>query len=49
MGGSDCPFQLQHGQTYAVSISLIRGRLDFLTASDKERMLGKTGEKLFFA
>ena len=49
MWGSDCPFQLQHGQTYAESISLIRDRLEFLTASDKEWMLRKTAEKLFFA
>jgi predicted TIM-barrel fold metal-dependent hydrolase len=49
MWASDCPFQLQHGQTYAESISLIRDRLDFLTASDKKWMLRKTAEKLFFA
>jgi predicted TIM-barrel fold metal-dependent hydrolase len=49
MWGSDCPFQLQHHQTYAESISLIRDRLDFLTASDKEWMLRKTAGKLFFA
>jgi predicted TIM-barrel fold metal-dependent hydrolase len=49
MWGSDCPFQLQHHQTYAESISLIRDRLDFLTASDKEWMLRKTAGKLFFS
>jgi predicted TIM-barrel fold metal-dependent hydrolase len=49
MWGSDCPFQLQDGQTYADSISVVRDRLDFLTVSDKEWMLRKTAEKLFFA
>jgi predicted TIM-barrel fold metal-dependent hydrolase len=49
MWGSDCPFQVQEGHTYANSIALIRDRLDFLTAEDKRWMLGKTAEKVFFA
>jgi predicted TIM-barrel fold metal-dependent hydrolase len=49
MWGSDCPFQVQDGHTYANSIALIRDRLDFLTAEDKRWMLGKTAEKVFFA
>ncbi|HEY2573572.1 MAG TPA: amidohydrolase family protein [Verrucomicrobiaceae bacterium] len=49
MWASDCPFQLQDGHTYADSIALIRDRLDFLTASDKEWMLRKTAEKVFFS
>jgi predicted TIM-barrel fold metal-dependent hydrolase len=48
MWASDCPFQVQNGHTYADSIALIRDRLDFLTAEDKEWMLRKTAEKVFF-
>ena len=49
MWASDCPFQVQGGHTYANSIALIRDRLDFLTAADKQWMLRKTAEKVFFA
>jgi predicted TIM-barrel fold metal-dependent hydrolase len=49
MWASDCPFQLQGGHTYADSIALIRDRLDFLTAADREWMLRKTAEKVFFS
>lgn len=49
MWASDCPFQVQEGHTYANSIALIRDRLDFLTAEDKQWMLRKTAEKVFFS
>jgi predicted TIM-barrel fold metal-dependent hydrolase len=48
MWASDAPFQVEGGHTYANSIALIRDRLDFLTAEDKEWMLRKTAEKVFF-
>ena len=48
MWASDCPFQSGEGQGYQPSIELIRDRLDFLTASDKEWMLRKTAERVFF-
>jgi predicted TIM-barrel fold metal-dependent hydrolase len=48
MWASDCPFQVQEGHTYADSIALIRDRLDFLTADDREWMLRKTAQKVFF-
>lgn len=48
MWASDCPFQVGPGHTYKDSISLVRDRLDFLTASDKAWMLGKTAERVFF-
>lgn len=48
MWASDCPFQVDPGHTYQDSIALIRDRLDFLTASDRAWMLGKTAEKVFF-
>ena len=49
MWASDCPFQVQEGHTYANSIALIRDRLDFLSADDKQWMLRGTAEKVFFA
>jgi predicted TIM-barrel fold metal-dependent hydrolase len=49
MWGSDCPYQVEDGHTYADSIALIRDRLDFLSADDKQWMLRKTAEKVFFA
>ncbi len=49
MWASDCPYQIQKRHTYSNSIELIRDRLDFLSASDKEWMLRKTAEKIFFA
>ena len=49
MWASDCPFQVQDGHTYADSIALIRDRLDFLSAEDREWMLRKTAEKVFFS
>ena len=49
MWASDCPYQVQEGHTYADSIALIRERLDFLSAEDKQWMLRKTAEKVFFS
>ena len=46
---SDCPYQVQPGHHYADSIGLIRDRLEFLSAEDKEWMLRKTAEQIFFA
>ena len=52
MWASDCPFQvdlIRHDHNYHDSISLIRDRLDFLTPDDREWMLRKTAEKVFFS
>jgi predicted TIM-barrel fold metal-dependent hydrolase len=49
MWESDCPFQVQAGHTYQDSIDLVRTRLEFLSAADREWILGKTAEKFFFA
>jgi predicted TIM-barrel fold metal-dependent hydrolase len=48
MWGSDSPFQEQNGNTYAGSIELVRDRLDFLTSDDRDWMLRKTAEAVFF-
>ena len=48
MWGSDSPFQEQNGNTYAGSIELVRDRLDFLTRDDRQWMLRRTAEEVFF-
>jgi predicted TIM-barrel fold metal-dependent hydrolase len=48
MWGSDCPFQVQGEHSYGASIALIRDRLNFLSESDKRRILRGTAEKVFF-
>src|SRR5438105_7955075 len=45
MWESDSPFQVQGEHTYKASIDLVRERLDFLSADDREWLLGKTAEK----
>jgi predicted TIM-barrel fold metal-dependent hydrolase len=47
--GSDCPYQLEGMHTYEASLSLIRDRLDYLTTAERDSILSKTAEKLFFA
>ncbi len=47
MWESDCPFQVV-SQTYADSLNLVKNRLDFLTANDRDWMLAKTAENLLF-
>ena len=49
MWASDSPFQVVDGHTYPASIDLIKTGLDFLTASDKEWLLHKTAERVFFS
>jgi predicted TIM-barrel fold metal-dependent hydrolase len=49
MWASDCPYQVQEVHTYEASIGLIRDKLDFLTTDDKDWMLRKTAEKVFFS
>lgn len=48
MWESDCPFQVQDKHTYADGIDLIRKKLDFLSADDREWLLRKTAEGFFF-
>lgn len=48
MWASDCPYQVQKGHTYKDSIAVVRDRLPFLTTEDKEWMLRKTAEHVFF-
>ncbi len=48
MWESDCPFQVQEKHTYRDSIDLIRTRLKFLTADDRDWLLRRTAEEFFF-
>lgn len=48
MWASDCPFQVQGEHNYESSIALIRDRLDFLSTDEKQAILGKTAERVFF-
>ena len=47
MWASDAPFQVVGGHTHKASIDLIHG-LEFLSADDKEQVLTKTSERVFF-
>lgn len=49
MWASDAPYQNQAPHTYHASVALIRDHLDFLSADDREWLLAKTAEKVFFA
>jgi hypothetical protein len=40
---------LEGGHTYKASISLIRDRLDGVSVEDREWLLRKTAERVFFA
>ena len=49
MWASDAPYQADKGHKYGDSIALIRDRLDFLSAGDKEQLLRKTAERVYFS
>jgi predicted TIM-barrel fold metal-dependent hydrolase len=48
MWASDCPFQVDD-ESYEDGIALLRDRLDFLSADDKDRLLRRTAEETFFS
>jgi predicted TIM-barrel fold metal-dependent hydrolase len=48
MWASDAPFQVVGGHTYKDSIDLIKSGLDFLSPGDKDWLLMKTAERVFF-
>jgi predicted TIM-barrel fold metal-dependent hydrolase len=49
MWESDSPFQVSDGHTYKDSLELIKSRLKFLSAEDREWLLGMTAERFFFS
>lgn len=48
MWASDCPYQLDGDHTYEASIALVRDRLDFTTKEDRQWLLRKTAERIYF-
>jgi predicted TIM-barrel fold metal-dependent hydrolase len=48
MWASDSPFQVQPPHTYRGSVDLIRNRLAFLPDENREWLLRKTAERIFF-
>lgn len=48
MWASDSPFQVINEHTYRDSLDLIRSRIDFLSDSDRQWLLEKTADRLFF-
>jgi predicted TIM-barrel fold metal-dependent hydrolase len=48
MWASDSPYQIQGVNNYKASISLVRDKLDFVSKEDREWLLRKTAEKVFF-
>ena len=48
MWASDSPYQLQGENNYKASIELIRDRLDFLNDEDRQWLLRKTAEQVYF-
>jgi predicted TIM-barrel fold metal-dependent hydrolase len=48
MWASDGPFQMQVPHSYRASLELMQSGLDFLTVSDKDWLLRKTAERVFF-
>jgi predicted TIM-barrel fold metal-dependent hydrolase len=48
MWATDCPFQVV-AQTYSQSIELVRDRCDFLSKEDREWILRRTAERVFFS
>lgn len=49
MWATDSPFQVVNGHTYKGSIDLIKSGLDFLSNDDKQWLLRKTAESVFFS
>ena len=51
MWATDCPYQVQNGHSYQASVDLIRDPdlLDFLTEDDRQHILRKTAERVFYS
>jgi predicted TIM-barrel fold metal-dependent hydrolase len=49
MWGSDSPFQVQGGHTYAGSLEFARERIDFLSPHGRDALLRDTAERVFFS
>jgi predicted TIM-barrel fold metal-dependent hydrolase len=48
MWATDCPYQVVGGHVYKDSIGLVQRHLEFLSTEDKDWLLRRTAEKVFF-
>ncbi len=48
MWATDCPYQVVGGHNYRDSVALVRDGLEFLSENDKDWILRRTAEKVFF-
>lgn len=48
MWGSDCPYQLNNGNTYKDSVALFESRMKGLSKNDREQILRDTAKRVFF-
>lgn len=48
MWASDCPYQLGGDNTYQASVDLITKRIDFFSDEDREWLMRKTAERVYF-
>jgi predicted TIM-barrel fold metal-dependent hydrolase len=48
MWASDSPYQLQDGNTYGSSLALVRDRLDFLSAAERDWLLRGTADRVYW-
>lgn len=48
MWASDCPYQLGAANGYEPALAVIRDRADFLSASDRQWLLAKTAQRVFY-
>lgn len=48
MWGSDAPYQVEAPHTYRASVELVTKKLDFLSATDRDWLLRRTAEGVFF-
>ena len=48
MWASDCPFQVGDGHQYVPSLALITDHMPFLTSEDRDWILRRTAESVFF-
>ena len=48
MWASDCPFQVGEGHQYAPSLALITDHMPFLSADDRDWILRRTADSVFF-
>ena len=48
MWASDAPYQLTEPNSYGASVALVRDRLDFVSESDRAKLLGGTAKSTFF-